>query len=68
MISIARKLLKYTKHEEKIKMIKLILEVQKRKNLSRIVKLKEKLRKEIKKEVIKCIKEAEREFKKRLTK
>jgi len=68
VISIARKLLPYTRHEEKIKMIKLILKVQKRKNLSKIVKLKEKLRKEIKKEVTKCVKKAEREFKKRLTK
>jgi len=65
VISLAEKLLPYTRHGEKIEKIELILRAKKKGRRAWIFKKLEKTKKRIKEEVNNCIKQAEEEYKRR---
>lgn len=65
VISLAEKLLPYTRHREKIERIRLILRAKERDARPWIFKRLEEIKKRIKEEVAECVKQAEEEYKRR---
>jgi predicted transcriptional regulator len=65
VISLAKRILKYSQHEEKLAKIKLVLKVKDKKRWSEVKDGVEELRKQIKNDVKECIKQAEEDHKRR---
>lgn len=65
VIYLAERILKYSRHEEKLAKIKLMLKVKNKKRWSEVKDEVEKLRKQIKSDVKECIKQAKEDYRKR---
>lgn len=65
VISLAKRILKYSQHEEKLAKIKLVLKVKDKKRWSEVKDEVERLRKHIKNDVKECMKQAEGDHKRR---